>query len=129
MEQNLISKEYIFEHMFKNYIIGIAKDKKDEYIVITISSKNREIINQRAFTFRTTEEYDQDFFAPFKNNFLILYKFLIRLLKSNLIDVEIIRNENEDIVYIVLNCLKNNEFRFITIDISSHIRDYKKNNR
>ena len=128
MEQNLISKENIFEHksMLKNYIIGITKDIKDKYIIITIASKKEEIINQRIFTFKEIEAYDREFFVPFKNNFLILYKFLIRLLKSNLIDVEIIRNENKDIACIVLNCLKNNEYRFITIDVSNQIKDYNK---
>ena len=127
MEQNLRYKENIFEHksMFKNYIIGITKDEKNKYIIITIASKKEEIISQRQFTFEDIETYDRKFFDSFKKNFLILYKFLIRLLKSNLIDVEI-RNQNEDNMCIVLNCLKDNEYKFITIDIFSHIRDYKK---
>ena len=120
MEQKSILKEDIFEHKtnYKNYIIGMTKDKENTYIKITIASKNKEVIKQKQFTFEEIEQYDPEFFVPFYNNFLILYKFLIRLLKSNLIDIKI-SDKNKNIIYLNLNCLKDNQLRVIKIEISN----------
>ena len=112
-----INDLFKFQSQSKNYIIGISKDIENTLIIISIALNNTDnITHKKSFTFEEFENFDIEFFSSFKKNFLLLYKFLIRLLLAKLIDIEISK-ENPDILYLNLICLKDNNLRPIRIDL------------
>ena len=112
-----INDLFKFQSQSKNYIIGISKDIENTHIIIAIALNNTDnITHKKSFTFEEFENFDIEFFSSFKKNFLLLYKFLIRLLLAKLIDIEISK-ENPDILYLNLICLKDNNLRPIRIDL------------
>ena len=127
-KKSIHQTEYTFEikHSLKKYIIKLINDIKNNKIKIFISIDNINlIVHQKAFEFKDFEIYDNNFFFPFKNN-NILFKFLIRLFSANLADIKL---ENDNI-YLILICLKDNNINYIKIFIpkASNINDKYQSN-
>ena len=119
MEQNDKNLEEPFQIKCKNNIIKIDKDPKKEKLIIYICLNCiSNITHKKSFSFGDIENIDPIFFFPFKDNFILLYKYLIRLLKANLFNLEI-NKENKEIMSIQLFCLRKNKLRTIKIDIPS----------
>ena len=119
MEQNLNDIFFEYQINSKEYIIGINL-YNNTYIIISIALKKiNNIVIQKFFTFEGIEKFDPEFFKPFNKNILILFKFLIRLLLSNLIYFKAIKQEDKNLYHIILNCLKDNSLRPIIIDLNS----------
>ena len=113
-----IKKKDIFQiHYKKNYIIEINKNTNDTKLIISIALNDiKNITHIQSFSFEDIQNFDFDFFIPFQNNLLILYKYIIRLLRANLYDLEI-NNEKIDNISLCLYCLKNNKLRNVKINI------------
>ena len=107
-----------YQITYKNkYIIKINRGKKKSQLIITISFNNNMntiITHRESFSFEDIEKYDPTFFYPFNKNLKLLYKYLIRLLKAKLFNLDI-KNINNGIISLVLNCLKNNKLKPIKI--------------
>ena len=113
------NKFFCYTSHFKDYIIGISKEDKNDSLIISIAINNiNNITHQKRFSFKDIYNYDQQFFEAFNNNINILYKFLGRLFLAKLVEVKI-NLESKDILYIYLICLKDNQIRHIKIDIPS----------
>ena len=82
-------------------------------IIINITNNNI-ITHKKSFSFEDIEKFDSEFFVPFQNNLLILYKYLIRFLKAKMFEL----TKNNEYISLVLYCLKNNELQYIIIEIS-----------
>ena len=121
MEQNDKNLEELkpFQIKCKNYLIQIEKDPKKEKLIIYICLNSiNNITHKKSFSFEDIENIDPTFFFPFKDNFILLYKYLIRLLKANLFNLEI-NKENKEIMSIQLFCQRKNKLRAVKIDIPS----------
>jgi len=117
MTQNLNNSFFEYKLNSKDYIIGLKYD--NAYIIISIALKNiNNIIIQKFFTYEGIEKIDLEFFKPFNGKILLLYKFITRLLLANLIDFKIIKEDDKNLYYLILNCLKNSTLRPITIDLN-----------
>jgi len=117
MTQNLNNSFFEYKLNSKDYIIGLKYD--NGYIIISIALKNiNNIIIQKFFTYEGIEKFDLEFFKPFNGKILLLFKFITRLLLANLIDFKIIKEDDNNLYYLILNCLKNSSLRPITIDLN-----------
>jgi len=117
MTQNLNNSFFEYKLNSKDCIIGLKYD--NAYIIISIALKNiNNIIIQKFFTYEGIEKFDLEFFKPFNGKILLLFKFIIRLLLANLIDFKIIKEDDKNLYYLTLNCLKNSTLRPITIDLN-----------
>ena len=116
MDKNIkeIEKLDKFQTQYKNYKIEINKDMNNSKIIINIANNNI-ITHKKSFSFEEIEKFDYEFFVPFHNNLLILYKFLIRFLRAKMFEL----TEKNEYISLVLYCLKNNELKSIIIDIPS----------
>lgn len=112
------SNDFFFKYKFNsnNYIIGI-NIYNNTHIIISIARENN-IVLQKYFTFEKIQKYDSEFFVPFNNNILLLFKFIIRLLNANLFALETIIEGNQTLFYLNLYCLKDSSLRPITIDLN-----------
>ena len=123
MENN--PDEYFFKYKSncKGYIIGINLNYNNTGIIISIVSKfkNKKIPIRKLFTYEDIEKYDPEFFKPFKGNIFTLFKFISRLLLANLVDLETKIEGNKNLYFLILNCLKDCEFRPIAIDLNNDV--------
>ena len=102
----------VFLH--KNFILKIDKEIEDKKIIISISLNN--ITHIKNLSFEELEKIDRYFFIPFNKNYLLLYKYLIRLLTAGLFDIDI-NKENNEKLSLNLYCLRKNKLRTIKIDV------------
>ena len=116
MDKKIKEKEKVdnFQTQYKKYKIEINKDMNNSKIIINIANNNK-ITHKKSFSFEDIEKCDFEFFVPFNNNLLILYKFLIRFLRAKMFEL----TEKNEYISLVLYCLKNNELKSIIIDIPS----------
>jgi hypothetical protein len=115
--------EFFFKYKsnFKNYIIGINLDDPKTSIIISIALKNiNNIVIRKPLTYKEIENFDPEFFVPFKNDIFILFKFMTRLLLANLIDLVKAKKGNKNLYYLILNCLKNSNLKTIKIDLNNN---------
>ena len=119
MNQNskVIEIQNHFQTQYKNYIIEINKDEKERKLIIKISLNN--ISHTKDFSFEDIKKIDFDFFYPFENNLLLLYKYIVRLLRAKLFDITT-NNEKMESLSLCLYCLKNNKIKTIIINIPSN---------
>ena len=114
---------------YKDYKIGINLDHNETNIIISIFERKdiNERILQKYFSFEEIFNFDVEFFEPFNNNILILFKFITRLLLANLIDFKVIKEGDKNLYYLNLNCLKDSCLRTITIDLNDdHAKEINK---
>ena len=115
--------EFFFKYKsnFKNYIIGINLDDPKTSIIISIALKNiNNIVIRKPLTYKEIENFDPEFFVPFKKDIFILFKFMTRLLLANLIDLVKDKKGNKNLYYLILNCLKNSNLKTIKIDLNNN---------
>ena len=114
-----------FEINIKNkiYKIALKLNRKYEYIKICVSEKSIKRDFIKYFTFNCINHIDSYYFAPFKCDITKLYKFLVRIFNTNLVDIN--KFDNNTLV-LHLICLKNKQLCNFPIIISSDTAIIKK---
>ena len=78
----------LLEIKSKKYTIDVSKDKKNNFILISIIRKEKISLRyKRKLNYSDFLSLNADFFIAFKNNILLLFKYLKRLVKAHLFSI------------------------------------------
>ena len=111
------AKVFEIKSYYKTFGVSLNLDEINKKIIFSVSQKNHnDVIKYRkSISFVDLTQIDLNFFIPFKNDIIILFKYLIRLLKSKMLSIRTSDYDNN--IVLILHCLKENKSNPIEIEI------------
>ena len=130
MEQKIDEKIFLEQtHNFHNEKekadISIKLEQEEKYILINFCKNANEITHKTKFSFRKIKDNDIEFFYPFNNDIILLFKFLYRICKVNYYQLNYDRNDS---VIMTLLCFYHRSMKFINIIIPKIQENSEENN-
>ena len=82
-EKNFLEQAHNFYNEKEKAYISLKLEQKEKYILITFTKNITEITHRTKYTFNKIKDNDIEFFYPFNNTIILLFKFLDRIIKVN----------------------------------------------
>ena len=102
----------------KKYKVLLSLKNSDKSIFISITNNN--IIYEKELAFKDITKDNEDFFIPFRNDIVILFKYLERLFYSKLISITSYNNNSDDYIILSICFIQNQKEKQIQIAISGN---------
>ena len=130
IEINNFQNFFEIKYASKTFRVFLSLDTKKNLIIISITYadiSNKNTIYENSFSFKDISTGIEEFFIPFKNDMIILFKFIERLFIAKLVYIKINYNNSDDYLslsfYVMMDCREH----LIQLTIPKKNEDNSKN--